>query len=220
MNMLQAVAPGIIGNEEAKNAFEATRSAKLLLVSDTHGSSLALASLILEFGRHVDALLFAGDGADDILRYCVEACYTDVLKQALPPLVFLVSGNCDFGQYSLPGISPSFIVPKNQKITVSGTSIFLTHGDKYSVDFGTLLLTEAGKNMQCSVAVHGHTHVQRKIDENNFLIVNPGSLERPRGRSKAGFAIMDVYQGLSPSVSFYAAQKGVGNKSQYIQINL
>lgn len=67
----------------------------------------------------------------------------------------------------------------------------------YSSEVGNILLrhhpyisVEERKNMR--IFIHGHTHIARVIEEGGLLIINPGSISRPRDNSNGSFAILKI----------------------------
>jgi uncharacterized protein len=86
----------------------------------------------------------------------------------------LVAGNCDF--------ESSW--PLSLSLEREGVRCHLVHIPPARVPKGTQLL------------LHGHTHVPRDYtDHMGCRWLNPGSVSRPRGGSKAGFAWLELKAG-------------------------
>lgn len=135
---------------------------RILVISDSHGQLDNLNKILREAGK-VDKVIHLGDvvGQDDALR---EMCNCPVT---------IVKGNCDF--YS-----------KNELVEiveVENMKIFATHGHRFNVEYGINDLCNAAKEEGCSVALYGHTHVPDVSYGKNILVMNPGSISRPRQAS-------------------------------------
>jgi len=218
MNAMVQHSSGLLGSAEAIDALAASESATVLVVSDTHGHYEVLESVIREFGPACSALLFTGDGMWDIVQYIENSQESEKLRAAMPPVVAFVSGNGDGEQYrvSLPPVGDaddnpgySLSVPSRQIVRAAGYAIFVAHGHRHSVDVSLDILVDSAHAMNCDIAVYGHTHVSMAEQFSHILALNPGSLSRPRGRSLAGFALMELDAiSTEPRVSFYSAATG------------
>ena len=86
---------------------------KLLILSDSHNSRLAIENILAAEADSIDALIFLGDGLRD-------------LEQALtfyPSLrAYAVAGNCDFGA----------LEPLDGLAAFDGVVVFYTHGHMYT----------------------------------------------------------------------------------------
>ena len=130
---------------------------------------------VMEQEETADLILHAGDleGHEDEIRKMIGGCPFEAVR-----------GNCDFR-------SP---FPKETMVEVAGHMIFITHGHLYDVNFGVEDLAEMARGCGADIAVYGHTHVpfmERK--EDGLLILNPGSLSRPRqpGRERT-YMVLEV----------------------------
>lgn len=145
------------------------------IISDSHGDQKALATVAAKAGQ-VDLWLHAGDCAPD-------AVYLQMLTQTE---VVHVLGNCDWPNEKL---SPAEI------IETSAHKIFLTHGHLYGVNFGLEALAEEAAQCNCDIAVYGHTHIAGQWNHGGVLLLNPGSISRPRGGGPASFMILTEKKG-------------------------
>ncbi len=204
MNGFNIVQEGIIGSKEALTKLAKSTSAKLLLVSDTHGYKQDLQSVICRYGNEVDALLFSGDGIDDVLYSISIALYDPELKKALPPVIAVVAGNCDSLSYLL-NLEPKntthgwrknpeskVVFPEMLVVKVCGQNIFLTHGHVFSVNITDTKILEEARDKNCNIIIHGHTHCQTDKTVDTQKIINPGSLVNPRNSSFAGFGMLEL----------------------------
>ena len=140
-----------------------------LIVSDTHGNTRLLRSL-LDANRTVDAILFLGDGLNEAEELCALGDY--------PPM-FCVRGNCD------TEFSPHFQKREEELIlSFCGRRLLLLHGHTASVKFSVAGLLSRARAYEVDLVLFGHTHdpEERYLspDEGGPLwLFNPGSLGRP-----------------------------------------
>ena len=102
---------------------------KLLILSDSHNSRLAIENILAAEADSIDALIFLGDGLRD-------------LEQALtfyPSLrAYAVAGNCDFGA----------LEPLDGLAAFDGVVVFYTHGP-VAEERGGVLLFNPGSCGRC-----------------------------------------------------------------------
>ena len=203
MNSLKQIEPGIFGSQKELNALAEKNEAKLIVISDSHGNTPLLSYVIKEYAKECDALVFAGDGASDLVSIIEAASSDRNIKEMLPPIIIFVKGNNDPFQCfakikSLKKIfSPKdsaftrITVPREVVFTAAGKKILVLHGHEQGVYYSNQALTEYAHKKDCSITIHGHTHVPC---ENYFSVytINPGSLSLPRMSSKQGFAYLFV----------------------------
>ena len=148
---------------------------RFVVLSDTHGELSKMFDAV-DYIKALspDAVIFLGDVISDALA----------LKTELRVPFHIVQGNCD-------GYSP---YPATDVIEAEGVRIFICHGHQYSVKEDPQRLIWAAQERECSVALFGHTHRQYMDREDGVLVMNPGSLTRPR-LSSSGLAILDVKNG-------------------------
>ena len=222
MNAINQHESGLLGSGEDIARLAAADSARILVVSDTHGHYDVLESAIREFGPDADALLFAGDGMWDVVQYLENAQESERLKAALPAVVAFVAGNGDGDQYRInlppsgvPDDSPgySLTVPSRQIVRAAGYSIFVAHGHRHSVDVSLDILVDSAHAMNCDIAVYGHTHLSFAEQFSHILALNPGSLSRPRGNNPPGLALLELDStSTDPKTTFFSASAaGRGN---------
>lgn len=190
-----------IGSEEALEAFEKKDSARILLVSDSHGNAKILESVIESFGSICDAMCFCGDGIFDLIE-TLELGFSDKdFGAKIPPVIYFVRGNGDNSTSTLftdQRISVS--VPEFQEFSVAGKKIFLTHGHRYGVYYGIKELRSEALTRGCSIVFYGHTHVPnsqkthvtRNGIKESLEIINPGSCAQARGGMPNTVALINV----------------------------
>lgn len=131
-------------------------SERLLVLSDSHGYSSRLGSLLMkaESMGPLNGVLHLGDGYSDLDGYAL----------ALPSL-FRVRGNCDF---CCPG-------DKELVFSCFGAPLLMTHGHLYQVKSTLSLLTDRAREAGVKAALFGHTHEPYNEDAGGLLLLNPGA---------------------------------------------
>ena len=145
---------------------------KIVLVSDTHGKTANLRTL-MKRTRQADMLLHMGD---------VEGDEEEIRSFAGCP-VYFVRGNCD-----------SFSrLPEEELLPLEGHRIFMTHGHRYSVSSTLAHLDDAARERDADIVLYGHTHVPEYVMIGERHFVNPGSLSRPRQEGhRPSYAILEI----------------------------
>lgn len=196
----------LIGSVQAIKELKEKKHARILIISDTHGSYHQLLKIVKQFGPDCDALVLCGDCNRDLCELLETANEDSDFQNTVPPVIAFVRGNCDspifpvsfdIGKDNLEAkMYPkgSVIFPDSQILTVNNQKIFICHGNKQYVDFGYEPLYVEMEENQCFIALHGHTHVPVNVFsyETNYRIINPGSISRPRGGFPSTFAILTV----------------------------
>lgn len=146
---------------------------KVLIVSDSHGKNTHL-NKVLDKEKDIEVFLHLGDleGSEHFIETFV------------PCRIEMVSGNNDYFTE----------VDREKIIELGGYKIFMTHGHRYGVNFGTEDLKEAGRNLGVDIVMFGHTHVPCIDTEDDIIAINPGSISQPRqpGRIPT-YIIMEIY---------------------------
>lgn len=134
---------------------------KILCVSDTHGELTNLKQLI-NLEENIDFLLHAGDRMADV-EFLQERSFN----------IVTVKGNLDQkarGNWE-------------EIINITDKKILLTHGHKYRVKYGLNNLSYRAKELGVEIVIFGHTHRSCKVEQDDILYLNPGSLSYPRDGS-------------------------------------
>ena len=141
---------------------------RVLVISDSHNDYIS-ASLAVKSQLNAKIIIHCGDGAYDVdkLRYNFK-----------DRKIIAVKGNCDF--YS--------DLNKEEIININGKKIFITHGDKYKVEYGLENIIEKAKKIKADVVLFGHTHVPMCEYKDGIYILNPGSIKTTRGT----YGILDI----------------------------
>jgi len=147
---------------------------RLLIVSDTHGEARNLSAVLSLLGRAVDGIIHCGDGAADL---------ASAMHYGAPmPPAYPVRGNAD----------SNFSLPQIRIITAGDRRILVAHGHQYLHSSSMApLLDEARRNKACA-CFFGHTHVPYCKSSSRIMLLNPGSLSRPRSSWGPSFAVAEI----------------------------
>lgn len=157
----------------------------ILIISDSHGKNDNIKKLLSRF-RHLDLVIHLGDSQ----------CYPGTMTGLMPCPLHIVRGNCDF----IPGYPTNDVIPLQEHLA------FITHGHNHYVKYRFDELRDAAKANGADIAMFGHTH-EPCIDDSDseLLILNPGSIERPRqanGRPSYIFLGIDEDGTLHPNICY------------------
>ena len=146
---------------------------KVLIVSDPHGREQNLAEALEQTGP-IDQLIHLGD---------VEGGAEHIRELAGDAPAAIIAGNNDF-----------FCDLPNERIfTLGGHRIFMTHGHGYFVHSGTLYLKREARKKGADIVMFGHTHKPYMEEDNELLVLNPGSLSLPRQEGhRPTYIVMEI----------------------------
>ncbi|MGN1022205.1 MAG: metallophosphoesterase [Lachnospiraceae bacterium] len=161
--------------------FPEKTKARILVISDSHGGNGNLRYAIGQ-ALPVDLLLHLGD---------VEGDLAGILGKTPPYLVRCVRGNMDTGRY-----------PQLLLLCVCGHRIFAAHGDRYGVSTSPERISLAAREQGADVVCFGHTHVPVCETGNGILLLNPGSISRPR-LGKKSYAVLTLQEGEPPAAELF-----------------
>ena len=137
---------------------------KALVFSDSHGK---LDNLLEVLKQHPDyeAIFHLGDVVGDEER----------LRNMTPYPVYMVRGNCDY--YSR--------CKDSLLIEWGGRRIAMCHGHR-QINFGGSLkdFYTFGRNQKADIVMFGHTHRPLLEEAEGMILLNPGSISRPRQENK------------------------------------
>ncbi|MBQ8432160.1 MAG: metallophosphoesterase family protein [Clostridia bacterium] len=135
----------------------------LLIVSDSHGRTEALAEVLRRQRRRPDLLLFLGDGLRDLQ---IPELYGLPLRA--------VCGNCDLFLRSLPEEFRD-----EECFCLEGYRILMTHGHPYQVKGGLGPLLRRAAEVDADAVLFGHTHFPLEQTFPAGTRVGAGELTRP-----------------------------------------
>ncbi|MDY2616807.1 MAG: YfcE family phosphodiesterase [Treponema succinifaciens] len=208
MNTLLQDESLLIGSREEIQKLATKDSARILVVSDSHGAYSNLLLILRQFGVVSDALVFCGDGICDISKLISNAVDEAEIKAIIPPVIGIVEGNNDADLYPVRNVlsdEPYYVqwkVPIFNVLEACGQRIFFTHGHRNSLYLGTGEIISAAKKSNCKIALYGHIHIAaEKLGE--VFTINPGSCFRPRGGQKPSFAMLNLTKNIGFECIFY-----------------
>ena len=185
-------------------------SARILVLSDSHGQRELFRLIVEKAGPSCDALVFCGDGAGDFVS-CMDDAASDVaFAHLVPPVAAFVEGNGDADRFPSrfnPGDEKSshvfyeLIIPKRQILLAAGHVIYAVHGHEQGAYYGTNAIERECKAAGADIALYGHTHIAAEI-RSDVYIVNPGSISYPRSLTPPSFAVLEL-DGKNSNAVFY-----------------
>ncbi len=149
---------------------------QFLVFSDSHGHAEGMARVIAA-DPSVREVIFLGDGLSDL----------PALRRRFPEHRFrTVRGNMDF-------LAAGFDAPDEDLFELYGVRVFLTHGHLFGVKGGTSTAEKHASAQGARVLLYGHTHIpeERYLPNEDLLILNPGSIGRPRDGIPS-FAVLSI----------------------------
>jgi putative phosphoesterase len=145
---------------------------KILIVSDSHGKNFFL-ERVIEKVQPIDLLIHLGDFENN----------EEDIKLIAPCRVEMVSGNNDYFTR----------IERDKVITIGNYTVFLSHGHRYGVNFGTERIQDAAMQLGADIVIFGHTHRPLIDLSGNVWAINPGSISQPRQEGRIPtFIIMDI----------------------------
>lgn len=160
---------------------------KWFIASDIHGSAYYCEKLLNAFhAEKADRILLLGDllyhGPRNDLPKEYDTKAVTAMLNAHNNQITAVRGNCDaeVDQWvlSFPMMADCTVIHDG------GTSIFATHGHLYNE---TSLPPMTGR----TVLLHGHTHVPKCVEHENYIYMNPGSVSLPKDNTPRGYMICE-----------------------------
>lgn len=190
----------LIGSQEAIKKLSVKEQARLLVISDSHGNKNAFTDILREHGPSCDALIFCGDGIEDIAYAIRKAVLEQYFIMSIPSVIALVEGNNDPDLYPLGEPFKTIRSPLIQSFTVCGKTIMISHSHRLGIYSSYSGLVEKASELDADICFYGHTHVAEKfydIGSNGkmTLFLNPGSCSRPRQYQPPSFAKVTLTYG-------------------------
>lgn len=136
--------------------------------SDSHGD-ISNAKRFFDSLAPLDCLFHLGDYAAD----------GEKLSKLFSCPVYAVRGNCDFRSEE----------PLERIVDLAGKRFLLLHSHQY---YFADALRYRGEEVHADMVLYGHTHVPDLSADGARLLLNPGSLSRPRGGSLESCALLLV----------------------------
>lgn len=147
-----------------------------IVISDSHCRYGAVERVERLFEEN-DYIVHLGDGSGDMRK----------IVTMYPKKTYVMKGNCDF-----------YYGEEECVIDAEGVRIFCCHGHRYGVKHGLGRLAERAAELDCTVALYGHTHIANIETVDGVLCVNPGSIG---DFSEPSYCFLAVIQGkATPSI--------------------
>lgn len=163
---------------------------KWMIASDIHGSAYYCRELLAAFEREqASKLLLLGDvlyhgPRNDLPRDYAPKQVIEMLN-AIKEKLLCVRGNCDT---EVDQMVLNFPVLADYAVLVAGERmIYATHGHVYNEQ--KLPPLQKG-----DVLLHGHTHVPKCTEHEDYLYINPGSVSIPKENSPHGYLVLEGTQ--------------------------
>lgn len=163
---------------------------KWMIASDIHGSAYYCRELLAAFEREqASKLLLLGDvlyhgPRNDLPRDYAPKQVIEMLN-GIKEKLLCVRGNCDT---EVDQMVLNFPVLADYAVLVAGERmIYATHGHVYNEQ--KLPPLQKG-----DVLLHGHTHVPKCTEHEDYLYINPGSVSIPKENSPHGYLILEGTQ--------------------------
>ena len=153
--------------------------------SDTHGD-ISAAKRFFHSIAPLDYLFHLGDNAAD----------GDKLAKLFVCPVYAVRGNCDYRSDA----------PLERQVDLGGKRFLLLHGHQY---YAMSSLLYRAEEVHADMVLYGHTHMPDLSADGPRLLLNPGSLSRPRGGSVESCALI-LLERNDLNVRFINADNAIG----------
>ena len=163
---------------------------KWMIASDIHGSAYYCRELLAAYDREkANKLLLLGDvlyhgPRNDLPREYAPKEVIAMLNR-IKERILCVRGNCDT---EVDQMVLEFPVLADYAILCAGERvIYATHGHVYNE-------SKLPPLQKGDVLLHGHTHVPKCVEHENYLYINPGSVSIPKENSRHGYLILEGTQ--------------------------
>ncbi len=149
---------------------------KIFIISDTHGNNINVIKVLSCINKKIDAIIHLGDYINDAKM--ISNCFSSIP-------IYSIAGNCDY----------SYLLMEEkikQVLTLNGVRIFITHGHNYNVKEDYNNIYNAGKKENVSIILFGHTHIPVIEYKSSILLMNPGSISKPRENNIPTYGMLDI----------------------------
>ncbi len=136
---------------------------KVLIVSDTHNREHNFLEVV-KLEKPLDFIVHLGDIGK----------LEDYIEEMTGCACFAVRGNNDWGSQ----------LPTDSIIMLGKHRTFLSHGHQYGVSYSYEEICDHAKNIECDIALFGHTHIPYLGRKKGVILMNPGSISLPRQPGK------------------------------------
>lgn len=160
---------------------------KWLIASDIHGSSYWCNRLVEKFKEeNADRMILLGDilyhgPRNDLPDEYAPKKVIETLNK-LKDRILCVRGNCEAEVDQMVLDFP--VLADYALLDLGDKMIYLTHGHVYNEN--NLPPMKKG-----DILLHGHTHVPKCVEHENYVYMNPGSVSIPKEQSHHGYMILE-----------------------------
>lgn len=145
---------------------------EILVFSDSHGNTSNMITVIQRYPK-IEYIIHLGDCGTDIVD----------IGQVYPIYIIDgVHGNCDIKK----------MFPVEKVLQLVGKRILITHGHNYGVKYSMTSILAKGLQEKVDIILFGHTHEPLIDMMGGILLVNPGSITKPKNCLKSTFAILEL----------------------------
>ena len=145
---------------------------KILVLSDSHGNISNMEEAVER--EKPDMILHLGDCWRDAERLAER--YPDILMEHVP-------GNCDCRPEE----------PLEKLVILGDCRVLICHGHTYGVKTSLLAAGLKAEQDQLDAFLFGHTHKPYMEEDNELLVLNPGSLSLPRQEGhRPTYIVMEI----------------------------
>jgi hypothetical protein len=166
-----------------RKMFKGGNKMKWMIASDIHGSEYYCRKMLDSFQReNADRLLILGDilyhgPRNDLPREYNPKKVIELLN-ARKNDILCVRGNCEAEVDQMVLEFP--VLAEYAILTVGNRMIFATHGHNFHEQHLPPL-------HDGDILLHGHTHIPKCIEHENYIYMNPGSVSIPKENSYHGY---------------------------------
>ena len=200
----------LLGAKRDIDSLAKKESARILVLSDSHGQRELFRLIVEKAGPSCDALVFCGDGAGDFVSCMDDAASDAAFAEFVPPVAAFVEGNGDADRFPVrfnpagkksSDVFYELIIPKRQILQAAGHVIYAVHGHEQGAYYGTEALERECEAAGADIALYGHTHIAAEM-RRGVYVVNPGSISYPRSLTPPSFAVLEL-DGKNSNAVFY-----------------
>jgi len=160
---------------------------KFMIASDIHGSEFYCKKLLDAYKtEEADRLVLLGDilyhGPRNDLPEGYAPKKVIELLNAMKNEILCVRGNCDTEVDQMVLDFP--ILADYAILTAGDRLVYATHGHNFDENN----LPPLGKG---DILLHGHTHIPKCVEHENYVYMNPGSVSIPKENSWHGYMILE-----------------------------
>lgn len=160
---------------------------KIMIASDIHGSEFWCRKLVEAYKNEgAERLVLLGDilyhgPRNDLPEGYAPKKVIEILNGMKDELL-CVRGNCDT---EVDQMVLSFPILADYAVLTAGERlVYVTHGHNFN-----------GSNLppmkKGDILLHGHTHVPKCVEHENYVYINPGSVSIPKEDSWHGYIVLD-----------------------------